>query len=68
MDDTPYEAIAHSIEAVRYSFELATLLVAEAAKTGVRFDPASSGLRTIIEENDGVLLRSEFEESYLFKI
>ncbi|GMI06087.1 hypothetical protein TrVE_jg5716 [Triparma verrucosa] len=67
-NDVPYENISHSIEAVRYSFELATLLVSEAAKTGVKFDPAASGLRTIIEQNDGVLLRTSFEESYVFKV
>lgn len=67
-NDSPYESISHTIEAVRYSFELSALLVSEAAKTGVRFDPASSGLRTIIEENDGILVRTSFEESYVWEV
>jgi len=66
--DQPYEVISHSPAALRYSFELANLLVFEAAKSGVRYDPVSSGLRTVLEENDGVLKRISFEESYLFKV
>jgi len=67
-DGTPYEAIDHSVEGTRYSFELAMFFVAEARKSGERYDGVKSGLKTIEEENEGSLHGEGFEDSILFKV
>jgi gamma-glutamyl hydrolase len=65
--DTPYECIDHSPEGTRYSFELASFFVDQTRQSGTRYD-VKSGLRTVVQENDGILIGASFEERYLFKV